>query len=376
MVENEIGVAEVRSLLRDFFADGAALTEVRDIADGRTAGFSAERWQTLSVELGAAGLVVPDRASGLGLDARYATVALEELGAALSPAPLRATMTATLILNNAASQEDSSGRIGGWLEEIAAGTLVATVAVDPRGPGRSSLALAASDDFTAVTGTLPVVPDGAVAGLLIAPAASPAGADWVAVDLREAADRVVRTPLTGTDHSHGYADVELREAAGTRLRGDAAVPWEFAEDVATLLLAAEQIGVAAGCLDRAVAYAAERTQFGRIIGTYQAISHRLAETAVDVESGRGLVHLATAALVDGRVDDLRRLAPLAGALASRVSLAAADTLIQVHGGIGFTWEHDAHLYFRRARSLAAWFGSAPALEDLAATRGCHELLVA
>ena len=165
--------------------------------------------------------------------------------------------------------------------------------------------------------------------------------------------------LAGTDFSSGYADIVLDAVPGAVVSAD---PGEVASvlDLAQVLTAAEQVGTAAGALSRTLDYLKVREQYGRVIGAYQAVQHRCADLAVHIEAASALVELAAAAADGGDGELLARVGLLARATASEVSVAAADAMVHLHGGIGFTWEHEAHLFFRRARSSASWFGTVPA----------------
>ncbi|ROZ45655.1 acyl-CoA dehydrogenase [Rhodococcus sp. WS3] len=375
MEQPDIQHSEIRAALRNYFADGEALAEVRAIAEGGADSFDAVRWQSLASDLGVAGIGVSDGLGGMGLTADYACTVLEEAGTALTPAPVRSTLTAAHVLQVSRSAAPEREE---WLRQIATEGLVATVSVNPEGPSSDGQGRVNRDgERLTITADLRAVPDGMAANVVVVWAGADGGSQLVAVDLPAQGSSITRTPLAATDFSQAFADVALRSVPCVALTEvGAEADWEWIQNITLLHLAAESAGVAAGCLSRAAAYAAERTQFGRIISTYQAISHRLAETVVDVEAARGLVGLCGKAAAAGNSEDLARLAPLARAVASRAALAASDTLIQVHGGIGFTWEHDAHLYFRRARSSAAWFGSVRDMEDAATARGCQDLLTA
>lgn len=360
---SDLAVSDVRAAIADFFADGAALSEVRSYADGRGPAFDRSRWNALSSELGVGALLVPESESGLGLDARYACAVIECAGAALCPAPVTSTLTAVFAMVTAAGSDT-----GSWRRAIAEDAAIAAVVVDPEGKGTVTARIDRQSDQHVVAADL-VVCDGDSADFLILPAMDSGAVRVVGVDLRShPADSEV---LPSTDFGHSYARVHLRDHPTVDL-GDAEL-WKQIEDGALAFAAAERLGCARGALRMSIDYAGQREQFGRIIGTYQAISHRLAETAVDLEGAAGLVDLAAVAMAD-RSDRVTALAPLAAAATSRVALRAADTLIQVHGGIGFTWEHDAQFYFRRARGAAQWMGSAGLLEDRAAERNCHRLL--
>jgi alkylation response protein AidB-like acyl-CoA dehydrogenase len=188
-----------------------------------------------------------------------------------------------------------------------------------------------------------------------------------------ALEQAIRRSRGGIDFSTAYADLIFDGVPGTLISAD---PHQVSHvlDMAQLLTAAEQVGVASGALDRTLDYIKIREQFGRVIGGYQALQHRCANVAVHIEAAAALVERAAAAAESGDTEVLARSALLARAAASEVSLFAADTMVQLHGGIGFTWEHDAHLFFRRVRSTSAWFGSVRQLRLEAARRNCFALI--
>jgi alkylation response protein AidB-like acyl-CoA dehydrogenase len=216
------------------------------------------------------------------------------------------------------------------------------------------------------------VTHGTVADLVLAVAQGPDGRVPVLIRLDGGAGEVIRHPLRAMDLTARPADLHLGSVPASVLAG----PGSLARmgDVARLLLAAEQVGGAQGCLAHTVGYAKIRTQFGQVIGSYQAIQHRCAEVAIAVAAARALVLAAARALEAGEDESAHQLVLLAGAEAAEAFTAASDVLIQVHGGIGFTWEHDAHLYFRRARATAALDGQPSRLRDEAVTAGCLSLL--
>jgi alkylation response protein AidB-like acyl-CoA dehydrogenase len=186
-------------------------------------------------------------------------------------------------------------------------------------------------------------------------------------------EQAIRLPRGGIDFSTAYADLVLDGVPGTVISAD---PHRIAHvlDMAQLLTAAEQVGTASGALDRTLDYIKIREQFGRVIGGYQALQHRCADVAVHIEAAAALVEHAAAAAESGDTEVLAGTALLARAAASEASLFAADAMVQLHGGIGFTWEHDAHLFFRRARSTSAWFGTVRQLRLEAARRNCFALI--
>lgn len=365
---SDLTLPDVREALTEFFSDGSAFAEVRSFADAAGAAFDRERWRALSLDLGLGALVVDDANGGLGLDARFACAAIELSGAALCPAPVTSTLTAAAALVLAGVPDTAP-----WLRAIAENASIATVAVRPDGRTAGVAHVAEKADHYLVTAEIPIVADADSADFVVLAADSDRGIRVVGIDLRSGSETARTEGLVGTDFARGYSSLTLRDHPGIDL-GDGAL-WQQIEDQALVFAAADRLGCARGALRMAVDYAGQREQFGRIIGTYQAISHRLAEAAVDVEGAAGLVDMAARAMAN-RSDRLPALAPLAAATTARVALAAADTLIQVHGGIGFTWEHNAQFYFRRARTSAQWMGSPGLLEDRAGKRNCHRLLTA
>jgi alkylation response protein AidB-like acyl-CoA dehydrogenase len=396
----ELSHDEIRRGIRDYLADHDCLADVRATADaGATAAddagpsasppFDQEIWQGLAEGLGAAGLLVPDQYGGLGLGLGAVVGALLETGHELYPGPLRATAAATAAL--AATAADGGlllpsppaplavltpQSVADALRAIALTGAVATLAV-PAGGVHGGCGVTADGAGglrgpALLHGTARAVPHGASADLLVAVADAPSGLALVLVQ-PDGLRRAVRRPRPGIDFSTAYADLVLDGVPGTVIAAD---PGRVAYvlDLAQLLTAAEQVGTAAGALDRTLDYVKLREQFGQVIGGYQALQHRCADVAVRIEAATALVDQAAAAADSGETEALARIAPLARAAASEVSLFATDTMIQLHGGIGFTWEHDAHLFFRRARATAAWFGTISQLRLEAARRDCLALI--
>ena len=241
------------------------------------------------------------------------------------------------------------------LPGIASGSTLATLAVAEGAGTWDSVDLRTTarrvDSGWRLDGTKSFVLDGLVADLVLVAAHSPAGLSLFAVEGH--ASGLLRSSMRTLDQTRKQAHLELRDVPGRLLgpEGSAAVLLEKVKDRAVVALACEQLGVAARCLEMAVAYAKERVQFGRSIGSFQAIKHRCADMAQQVEAARSAVAWAVACAADGS-PDLPVAASMAGLCASEAAVFTAAENIQVHGGIGFTWEHPAHLYFRRARSSA------------------------
>jgi alkylation response protein AidB-like acyl-CoA dehydrogenase len=246
-----------------------------------------------------------------------------------------------------------------YLPAIADGTLLATVALsepERRWPADPLLTTATADGSGwLVDGIKTVVVDAMTADVMLVVAAAPDGIGVFAVD--PAAVGVTRTPLMPLDLTRRLGEVTLTQAPATRVgsAGDRGAAVGIALDHATASIVAEQIGGAEACLDMAVRYAAQRVQFGRAIGSFQAVKHRCADMLMRVEFGRAAAAYASWAVANDPAD-----APLATAIAkaycSDMFFRVAADNIQVHGGIGFTWEHDAHLYFRRAKASQLFLG--------------------
>jgi alkylation response protein AidB-like acyl-CoA dehydrogenase len=350
--ENELRAA-VRGLLGDRAAwpDVLARTETADTYD-------AGLWRALAADLGCAGLVIGEEHGGAGASWREAAVVAEETGRHTAPVPfLGSAVTATA----AALAAGDAGLLAG----LAAGEVTAALAVPF--PAASfavpapTVAVGAVRDgdppgVQRLTGTVTTLIDALPATVLLVPAdgvpaalyAVPAGAEGVTL-----------TPAVSLDMTRQLADLTLDGAPGRRIAaGDAAAAAVRAGLVAgAVLLASEQLGLAERCLEMTVAYVKERKQFARPVGSFQALKHRLADLWTGVTQARAAARYAAACLADGD-PDLPVAVALAKAACSDIALKAAQECIQLHGGIGFTWEHPAHLYLKRAKSGAAGYGTA------------------
>ncbi|GGM11285.1 acyl-CoA dehydrogenase family protein [Dactylosporangium sucinum] len=317
---------ELRSSVRSLLADRVSQPDVVDL----------KLWRTLAVDLGFAGLPVPESAGGAGASWRETAVVLEELGRTVAPVPfLGSAVLATAAL---------LGTGDPLLDALAAGSRTATLAVPVSASGLlPSVALVDG----ALTGTVTSVVDAAAADVLLVPTAD----GLYAV---EAAD-VTRTPVVSFDLTRPLSDIVLDGAPGRRV-GDASLVAD-ALTAAAALLASEQLGVAEWCLTTTVEYVKTRRQFARSIGSYQAVKHRLADLWVQVTQARAVARYAADCLATGN-PDLPVAASLAQAFCSPVAVKAAEECVQLHGGIGFTWEHPAHWYLKRARANASSFGTA------------------
>ncbi|MEU6162485.1 acyl-CoA dehydrogenase family protein [Streptomyces sp. NPDC047130] len=316
----------------------------------------AAAWRPLARQMGVAGLAVPEEYGGAGGGARDVHVLMEELGRCLSPLPLlgSAVLTAGALL--ASGDEEACGRL---LPPLADGRSVGALAWAERGSWETEAvraeAVPGPGGAWSLTGTKEYVLDWPEVDVLIVAARTGAGVSLfeVAVD----APGVRRFPLVTMDATRGQARWVLEGAAGRLIGvdGEADRTLAHVRDLACAALAAEQVGAAERCLELTVAYARDRVQFGRAIGSFQAVKHRLADAYVLVESARSAA-LGAAFAADEDPAALERAAAVAKSVCSEAFSAVAGDTIQLHGGVGITWEHDAHRYFKRAHGAGELFG--------------------
>ncbi|MEY9844153.1 acyl-CoA dehydrogenase family protein [Streptacidiphilus sp. MAP5-3] len=346
--------ATVRKLLTDR-CDPVAVTALydgdRSVVDGL--------WRALAGELGLAGLLVAEEHGGAGASALEAAVVLEELGRGAAPVPfLTSAVIATLVLR------DSDGAL---LAELASGERTAALAVPLSTAPHAALpavSVAVSGADGRLTGTVTSVAGAIEADVLLVLAreSGESGESGQFGDLAvyavPAADATVTvTPVVSLDMTRQLADVRLDGAVGTRVLADAEPAVRDALVAGAALLASEQVGVAQWCLETTVAYLKERKQFGRSVGGFQAIKHRLADLATGVESATAAARYAAATLAAGDAD-LAVASSVAQAYVSDLAVLAAEEAVQLHGGIGMTWEHPAHLYLKRAKADQIALGTA------------------
>ena len=335
----------LRDSVRQLFADRCPPESVAHAYDPEPQDFSGV-WRTLSAELGVAGLLVPESLGGAGASAREAAVVMEEIGRAVAPVPfLSSGVLATVALLRAGDTETVSALARG--ESTAA--LVVPLSTAPGDPitGVSSGAGGLSGSVTSVAGA-------AEADVLVVPVAGPDGLELHTVS--RAAAGVEVSPLVALDMTRPLADVRFSAVPSSRV-GPADAPIGAALLTAAALLASEQLGVAQWCFDTTLGYAKQRKQFGRAIGSYQAIKHRLADLWFEVSAATAAARYAadTCARDDG---DAGVAAAIAQAYCSGIAVHAAEECVQLHGGIGMTWEYPAHLYLKRAKSDQLAFGTA------------------
>jgi alkylation response protein AidB-like acyl-CoA dehydrogenase len=305
-----------------------------------------EAWKRLVTEIGVAALGIPERYGGAEAGLAAVCVVCEELGRSLTPTPLlgSAVLTAAALL--ASGDAESCGRL---LPGIAGGDPVAALAWagqdgrwEPRAPAMSV------DPDGRLHGTAHYVLDGDTADVLVVAAREARGVGLFEVDPA----RAERTRVTTMDQTRPLATVTLSGVPGRRLAGgDHAAALAHARDVACVALAAEQVGGAARCLELTVAHTRQRVQFGRPIASFQALQHRMADLYVLVETARSAVWAAGSASAEFGL-----LAAVAKVQCSEAFQRVAGEMIQLHGGIAITWEHEAHRYFKRAHGAAQLFG--------------------
>lgn len=351
---------DFRDSLRAFLQEATPLSWVRDVAGAH--GHDDRLWQRLCRELELPGLPVPEEYGGVGGTLVESAIAFEEFGRALTPVPLAGHAFAVQAVLSMGSEEQRQRLLPALLtgERIAAFAATGPGATDP-----AAATVSASRDTgrTVLDGVSTPVLHGHVAGLFVVAARADEAVGLYVVNADAPGVSVERLP--SFDITRPVARVTLRQAPAEPL--DAA-PDQFERvlDTARVLLAAEMLGGAEACLALSVEYSCSRKQFDRAIGMFQAVKHMCAEMAIEIDATR--VAVMFAAMSAGDPGELAIAAPLAKAQAADTFTLCASTATQVHGGIAFTWEHDLHLYLRRAKTTEALFGSSTQHRALLADR--------
>ncbi len=369
----DLALSDEQRMIRDAAAEvlaaRSASAQVRAAIDA--GGSDDALWHTLARELGWCALAVPEQAGGIGLGATEVVLLMEQMGRRLACVPYFAT--ACLAAPALSQCLDDNEVALGWLERIAAGEVRATLALDtPLDPSATSLrAQRLADGDYRLDGTLDAVIDGASADLLMVAARIEEDIALFAIEATTLTTE--RTPLATLDATRPLARIVLdgvtvrRQAClATGARAHHALA--HAAWFATLALAAEQLGAAQQCLDLTLDYTAGRVQFGRTIASFQAVKHRCAQMLVEIEATRSAVLGAARAWDETQSDDSRADIAVAKATANDALRFCAQEAIQLHGGVGFTWEYDPQLYFKRAQAAYASFGTTPALYAWLAAR--------
>jgi len=365
----------LRASARSFLADCSSTKQVRQAMETER-GYDPEVWRRIGAELGWPAVIVPEEYGGLGLSYLELVVLMEEMGRALLCAPF---LSSVCLAGNALLAGGTEEQKQTYLPTIASGERVAALAfTEPNGRWDASaitaVARRAGGDFV-LRGVKTFVVDGH-------------GADVLVVAVRREGTRaeegvslfvfpadtpgIERRPLPTLDQTRRQAEVALRDVRvpASALMGGDGQGWRAlcrTLDLAAVAISAEQVGGAERCLDMSVEYAKQRVQFGRPIGSFQAIKHKCADMLLRVESARSASYYAGWAAAEGS-DELPVAASLAKAYCSDAYFRCAAESIQIHGGVGFTWEYDVHLYFKRAKSSETLLGDAGHHRELVAQR--------
>ncbi len=358
---------ELRRIVRQFLDAKSSEAEVRRLME-TTEGYDTAVWSQMANELGLQSLTIPEEFGGQGFGYVELTVVLEEMGRRLLCAPYFATVV--LAANTLIHSGDDAAKKD-LLPGIASGETIATLAFTEENgkwdeAGITMTATPAGDGYT-LSGTKMFVLDGHVANLILVAARTAGGISLFKVDADAAG--LERTALATMDQTRKQAKLTFTDSPAT-LIGTEGAGWGVLErvlDLAAVALAAEQVGGAQFVLDMAVQYAKDRVQFGRPIGSFQAIKHKCADMLLEVESAKSAAYYA-AWCASELNDELPSVASLAKAYCSEAYFHATAENIQIHGGIGFTWEHPAHLYFKRAKSSELLFGDPTYHRELLAQR--------
>ena len=358
---------ELRKTVRAFLESKSSETAVREQMETEN-GFDPAVWSQMGEQMGLQGLSIPEEFGGSGFGFIELGVVLEEMGRALLCAPF---FSSVVLAANALLLSGDDAAKKKYLPGIAAGETIATLATtEPSGKwdekGITTKAEGSGSDWK-ITGSKMFVIDGATASLIIVGARTSKGVSLFAVD--GDAKGLTRTSLSTMDQTRKQAKLEFNATPAT-LIGTDGKGWDVLSqvfDLAAVALAAEQVGGAQKVLEMAVEYAKVRVQFGRPIGSFQAIKHKCADMLLEVESAKSAAYYGMWCAAEMN-DELASVASLAKAYCSEAYFHAAAENIQIHGGIGFTWEHPAHLYFKRAKSSELLFGDPTYHRELLAQR--------
>jgi alkylation response protein AidB-like acyl-CoA dehydrogenase len=348
----------LKSEARKFLEARAPISAVRAVLDDPGKSYDADLWKAVAAQ-GWLGAAIPEAYGGLGLGGVELCAIAEELGRALAPIPFASTV---YFVAEALMIAGSEAQKAAWLPRIAAGEVIGCFATVERAGVLTEAQVQARVEGGKLTGAKVPVTDGSIADLAIVLARDGAGASLFLVEL--SGDGVTRETLQTLDPTRDAARLTFAGAAADRL-GEAGEGMDLAQavlDRAAVVLAFEQVGGADRALEMAKAYALERFAFGRPIGSYQAIKHKLADIYIKTELARSNAYFGAWALATGAAE-----LPVAAA-AARVSATeafwfAAKESVQTHGGMGFTWDVDCHLFYRRAQQLGLVAGGSKAWKE-------------
>lgn len=338
---------DLRSSVHDLLADRCAPEKL--LANAESANpYDLQLWATLTAELGTAGLPIPEHLGGQGASTKETALVLEELGRAVAPVPFLGS--AVLATSTLLETDTAEPAVAELLHKLATGATTGALAVPLSTAAGSSFptSVRAGPDRR-LSGSVGTVADAAVADVLLVPATSAEGPALYAVET--AADGVSISDVVSLDLTRRLADVALDSVASRQLAGPDQAPaaLEHGLTVAAGLLASEQLGLAQWCLDETVRYLRQRYQFGRPVGSFQALKHRLADVYLELVSARAAARNAVDAIASASAHAPVEVS-LAQSYCAEFAVHAAEECLQLHGGIGMTWEHPAHLYLKRAKS--------------------------
>lgn len=342
---------EFRASLRRLLSERAPMTRVREIAEAR--GYDSSTWRLLATGMGVPGLHVDEAFGGSGFSFLETAIVAQELGRALTPVPMIATTGAIEAILRLGSEEQRAELVPALADGSSIGALALAGARDLTVETATVRASGAGE--VTLSGNLDYVEFGHIADLLVVPAVTASGDELGLFVVDTSEPGVTATVRESLDMTRPLATVELA-GVPARLLGTDRGAIERVVDIMRILLANEAIGASQAALDMAVGYAKQRVQFNRPIGSFQAIKHKCADMAIAIESAQATVMYASMCADTGD-DDLQVAAVMAKAQGSECLTLCASENIQVHGGIGFTWEADPHLYFRRAKAIEPLFGN-------------------
>jgi alkylation response protein AidB-like acyl-CoA dehydrogenase len=347
----------LRSTAREFLENECPMTVVRELMEDRI-GYRPALWKQMA-ELGWLGLLVPEEHGGAGLGFVDLIVILEEMGRSLLPSPFYATLQGTLAVLRAGSDTQKKE----ILPAVSSGDLILSLAITEEAGSEDAPDIVTCAEKQgagySLSGTKLFVPDGQNADRIVVAARTggegESGISLLLVD-REGPGVEV-TPLESMDQTRRIAEVRFDGAPAELLAAEGAgwQTWEWVRDRALVALSAEAVGGSEKTLEDSVAYAKERVQFGKPIGVHQAIKHKCADMLIEVESSKSITYYAAWAAAED-LDEAALAAAMAKAYTSDAYRHCSAENIQIHGGVGFTWEYDCHLYFKRAKAVEVTYG--------------------
>ena len=347
----------LRQTAREFIAGECPITAVRELMDDER-GYRPELWKKMA-ELGWVGLLIPVEHGGAGLGFVDLVLLLEEMGRGLLPSPFFGNLQGTLAVLRAGTDTQKKD----ILPAVAAGDRILSFAITEEAgseePGDLALAAVRDGAGYRLSGSKLFVPDGQNADTIVVVARTGGDGELSLLLVDREQDGVESIALKSMDQTRRIAELRLDGAQGQLLGAEHAGfdTWEWVRDRALVALSADAVGGSEKVLEDSVAYAKERVQFGKPIGVHQAIKHKCADMLIEVESSKSITYYAAWAVAED-VEESRLAAAMAKAYTSDAYRHCSAENIQIHGGVGFTWEYDCHLYFKRAKAVEVTYGDA------------------